>query len=544
MTVRSIPTKPFNDQRPGTAGLRKKVRVFRQPHYLENFLQAVFDAAGDFNGATLVAGGDGRYWNREALSVLFRVAAGNGVARIVVGRQGLLSTPAASHLIRLRGAAGGFLLTASHNPGGPDGDFGVKFDTANGGQAPESLTDAAWRASLAIESYRVADMPEADLEQLGLQQVGPLQVEVVDPVSDYAGLMESLFDFERIRALLSGGRFRMRFDGLNAITGPYAVEILEKRLGAPAGTVVNAVPLPDFGGLHPDPNPVDAAHLVEWMAGADAGDLAAASDGDGDRNMIVGRGMVVTPGDSLAILAEHAHEVPGYRRGLAGVARSMPTSRAVDRVAAALGIPCYETPTGWRYFCNLLEAGRVDLCGEESFGTSSSHAREKDGLWAVLFWLNLVATTGRSVRELVEDHWRRFGRYAFARHDWYIPDGERAAEVMRVLEARLGALAGVAAADTTIERADSFDYRDPVDDSVSAGQGLRIFLADGSRLVFRLSGTGTEGATLRIYLERYLPPAADHGGTGPELTARLGEAAAQLARIREISGVAEPAGVI
>ena len=544
MTVRSIPTKPFNDQRPGTAGLRKKVRVFRQPHYLENFLQAVFDAAGDFNGATLVAGGDGRYWNREALSVLFRVAAGNGVARIVVGRQGLLSTPAASHLIRLRGAAGGFLLTASHNPGGPDGDFGVKFDTANGGQAPESLTDAAWRASLAIESYRVADMPEADLEQLGLQQVGPLQVEVVDPVSDYAGLMESLFDFERIRALLSGGRFRMRFDGLNAITGPYAVEILEKRLGAPAGTVVNAVPLPDFGGLHPDPNPVDAAHLVEWMAGADAGDLAAASDGDGDRNMIVGRGMVVTPGDSLAILAEHAHEVPGYRRGLAGVARSMPTSRAVDRVAAALGIPCYETPTGWRYFCNLLEAGRVDLCGEESFGTSSSHAREKDGLWAVLFWLNLVATTGRSVRELVEDHWRRFGRYAFARHDWYIPDGERAAEVMRVLEARLGALAGVAAADTTIERADSFDYCDPVDDSVSAGQGLRIFLADGSRLVFRLSGTGTEGATLRIYLERYLPPAADHGGTGPELTARLGEAAAQLARIREISGVAEPAGVI
>jgi phosphoglucomutase len=544
MTVRSIPTKPFDDQRPGTAGLRKKVRVFRQPHYLENFLQAVFDAAGDFNGATLVAGGDGRYWNREALSVLFRVAAGNGVARIVVGRQGLLSTPAASHLIRLRGAAGGFLLTASHNPGGPDGDFGVKFDTANGGQAPESLTDAAWRASLEIESYRVADMPEADLERLGMQQVGPLQVEVVDPVADYAELMESLFDFERIRALLSGGRFRMRFDGLNAITGPYAVEILEKRLGAPAGTVVNAVPLPDFGGLHPDPNPVDAAHLVEWMAGADAGDLAAASDGDGDRNMIVGRGMVVTPGDSLAILAEHAHEVPGYRRGLAGVARSMPTSRAVDRVAAALGIPCYETPTGWRYFCNLLEAGRVDLCGEESFGTSSSHAREKDGLWAVLFWLNLVATTGRSVRELVEDHWRRFGRHAFARHDWYIPDGARAAEVMRVLEARLGSLAGEAAADTTIERADSFDYRDPVDDSVSAGQGLRIFLADGSRLVFRLSGTGTEGATLRIYLERYLPPAADHGGTGPELTARLGEAAAQLARIRELSGVADPAGVI
>ena len=544
MTVCSIPTKPFSDQRPGTAGLRKKVRVFRQPNYLENFLQAMFNAAGDFSGATLVAGGDGRYWNREALQVLFRIAAGNGVRRIIVGRSGLLSTPAASHLIRLHGAAGGFLLTASHNPGGPDGDFGVKFDIANGGQAPESLTDAAWRASLDLTEYRVADIPAPDLETLGLQHAGPLQIEVVDPVADYAELMEQLFDFERIRALLTNGRFRMRFDGLNAITGPYAVEILEKRLGAPAGSVVHAVPLPDFGGLHPDPNPVDAAHLVDWMSGSDAGDLAAASDGDGDRNMIVGRGMVVTPGDSLAILAEHAHEVPGYRNGLAGVARSMPTSRAVDRVAESLGIPCYETPTGWRYFCNLLDAGHVDLCGEESFGTSSSHAREKDGLWAVLFWLNLVAATGRPVSGLVEDHWRRFGRHAFARHDWYIADGERAAAVMGGLENRLDALAGVAVASTRIERADSFTYRDPVDATVSEGQGIRIFLADGSRLVFRLSGTGTEGATLRIYLERYLPPEADHHGTGPELTTELGAAAADLARIRELTGVTAPAGII
>jgi phosphoglucomutase len=329
----------YSDQRPGTAGLRKKVQVFRQPHYLENFLQAVLDAAGSFAGKTLVAGGDGRFWNREALDVLFRIAAGNGVARIIVGRQGLLSTPAASHLIRLRGAAGGFLLTASHNPGGPDGDFGVKFDTANGGQAPESLTEAAWRASMALTEYRVADIGEPDLDRLGVQQAGPLEIEVVDPVADYAALMESLFDFERIRALLTDGRFRMRFDALNAITGPYATEILERRLGAPAGSVVNALPLPDFGGLHPDPNPVDAAHLVEWMTGPDAGDLAAASDGDGDRNMIVGRGMVVTPGDSLAVLAEHATKLPGYRTGLAGVARSMPTSRAVDRVALALDIP-------------------------------------------------------------------------------------------------------------------------------------------------------------------------------------------------------------
>jgi phosphoglucomutase len=544
MAVRSIPTSPYADQRPGTAGLRKKVRVFQQPNYLENFLQAVFQAAGDFSGAMLIAGGDGRYWNREALATLFRIAAGNGVARIIVGRGGLLSTPAASHLIRMHGAVGGFLLTASHNPGGPDGDFGVKFDTANGGQAPESLTEAVWRASAALTEYRVADIPEPDLDRLGPQQAGPLQVEVVDPVADYADLMEQLFDFDAIRALLTGGKFRMRFDGLNAITGPYAIEILERRLGAPRGTVVNAVPLPDFGGLHPDPNPVDAAHLVEWMTGTDAGDFAAASDGDGDRNMIVGRDMVVTPGDSLAVLAEHARSVPGYRNGLAGVARSMPTSRAVDRVAESLGIPCYETPTGWRYFCNLLDAGRVDLCGEESFGTSSSHAREKDGLWAVLFWLNLIAVTGRPVSGLITDHWRRFGRHAFARHDWFIADSARAAGVMAKLEERVATLAGAGVADTRVERADSFTYHDPVDASVATGQGIRVFLADGSRLVYRLSGTGTEGATLRIYLERYLSPGADHRGTGPELTAALGRAAAALAEIRALTGVAAPAGII
>lgn len=544
MTVRSVPTRPYMDQRPGTAGLRKKVRVFQQPHYLENFLQAVFDAGGSFAGATLVAGGDGRYWNREALGVLFRMAAGNGVARIIVGRDGLLSTPAASHLIRLRGAAGGFLLTASHNPGGPDGDFGVKFDTANGGQAPESLTEAIWRASASLVEFRTADIPAPDLGRPGLQQAGPLQVEVVDPVTDYAALMERLFDFGQIRNLLTNGRFRMRFDALNAITGPYALEILERRLGAAPGSVVNATPLPDFGGLHPDPNPIDAAHLVEWMAGPDAGDLAAASDGDGDRNMIVGRGMVITPGDSLAVLAEHASRIPGYRNGLVGVARSMPTSRAIDKVADALGIPCYETPTGWRYFCNLLDAGRVDLCGEESFGTSSSHTREKDGLWAVLFWLNLMAATGLPVRDLVERHWRRFGRHAYARHDWHLPDGDRAGAVIAALERSVDDLAGKAVAGTRIERADNFTYHDPVDQSVSGRQGIRVFLVDGSRLVYRLSGTGTEGATLRIYVERYLSPDADHGGTGPELTATLGRAAAELARVRELTGITAPAAVI
>jgi phosphoglucomutase len=544
MAVRNIPTTPYPDQRPGTAGLRKKVRVFRQPNYLENFLQAVFDAGGDFTGATLVAGGDGRYWNREALMVLFRIAAGNGVARLIVGQGGLLSTPAASHLIRCHGAAGGFLLTASHNPGGPEGDFGVKFDTANGGQAPESFTEAVFRASLALREYRSVEIPPPDLDRIGVQQAGPLRIEVVDPVSEYADLMEQIFDFDRIRRLLTSGGFRMRFDALNAVTGPYAVQILERRLGAPAGSVVHAVPLPDFGGLHPDPNPVDAAHLVEWMSGAEAGDLAAASDGDGDRNMILGKGMVVSPGDSLAVLAQHARLVPGYRKGLAGVARSMPTSRAVDRVAEALGIPCFETPTGWRYFCNLLDAGLVDLCGEESFGTSSSHAREKDGLWAVLFWLDLVAATGRPVSGIVQDHWQRFGRHAFARHDWYIADGDRAQAVMDRLGERLDVLGGSAAAGTRIDRADSFTYRDPVDGNESAAQGLRIFLADSSRMVFRLSGTGTEGATLRIYLERYLAPEADHRGTGAELTVGLGRAAAELAQIQALTGATAPAGVI
>ena len=544
MDVRRIPTEPFDDQRPGTAGLRKKVSRFRQPNYLENFLQSVFDAAGDFRGATLIAGGDGRYWNDIALERLFRIAAGNGVRRIVVGRRGMLSTPAASNLIRLRGAAGGFLLTASHNPGGPDGDFGVKFDTSNGGQAPESLTDAVWRRSLEIREYRVADIAAPDLDTLGVHQAGPLEVEVVDPVVDYAELMERLFDFERIRTLLNSGSFRMRFDAMNAVTGPYAVEIFERRLGAPAGTVVNAVPLEDFGGLHPDPNPVDAAHLVDWMAGPAAGDLAAASDGDGDRNMILGRDMMVSPGDSLALLAEHARRVPGYAAGLAGIARSMPTSRAVDRVAAQLGVPCFETPTGWRFFCNLLDAGRVDLCGEESFGTSSSHAREKDGLWAVLFWLNLVAVTGRPVAGLVRDHWQHYGRHAFARHDWFIPDGALATRVMQELEARLGNLAGQPLAGARVEDADSFAYTDPVDGSVSANQGLRVFLDDGSRIVYRLSGTGTEGATLRIYLERYLPPSASHDGSGPALTAALGKAAAELARIPALTGIESPAGVI
>jgi phosphoglucomutase len=543
LNVRSVPTTPFADQQPGTAGLRRKVTVFQQPNYLQNFLQSIFDRAGDFQGSTVVAGGDGRYFNREALQILAEMAAANGVARLVVGAGGLLSTPAASILIRERSALGGFLLTASHNPGGPDGDFGLKFNTSTGGQASESLTADIYEASRSLRRYLSADIGSVDLDRPGLHRHGSLEVEVVDPVSSYAALMESLFDFDRIAGLLAG-RFRMRFDAMHAVTGPYAEEILVRRLGAPEGSVVNASPLPDFGGGHPDPNPVDAADLVQLMEEDDAPDFAAASDGDGDRNMILGRRLVVSPGDSLAILAANAGVAPGYADGLAGVARSMPTSRAVDAVAERLGIPCFETPTGWRFFCNLLEAGRADLCGEESFGTSSSHAREKDGLWAVLFWLNLQAATGLDVPALVAAHWREYGRHAFCRHDYFIPDPAIGRDVLDGLESGVGTFVGKEAAGSRVNLADIFSYHDPVDGSTSDHQGVRVVLDDGSRIVFRLSGTGTAGATLRIYLERFIPRDRDCAGDAARLTADLGRAARDLARLPDLAGLNQPTGVI
>jgi len=543
LSPESISTRPFPDQRPGTAGLRKKVAVFRQPGYLENFLQSILDAAGDFRGATLIAGGDGRYYNDEALQTLARIAAGNGVARLIIGRDGLLSTPAASHLIRLRNAAGGFLLTASHNPGGPDGDFGIKFNTASGGQASESLMEAVYGRTLSIERYLAADLGPIDLAGVGETRYGPLTVEIVDPVADYAALMERLFDFDRIRALMRGG-FDICFDAMHAVTGPYASEILHRRLGAPADRILNAVPLPDFGGGHPDPNPVDAADLLTLMRGKRAPQFAAASDGDGDRNMILGPGMVVSPGDSLAVMAAMATEIPGYRDGLAGVARSMPTSRAVDRVAADLGIPCYETPTGWRFFCNLLDDGRIDLCGEESFGTSSSHVREKDGLWAVLFWLNLIAVTGRSVPEIVEGHWRRYGRNAFNREDYFIADAKCAAELMSHLEALVPAMAGGTQDERSVREADIFEYHDPVDGSVSSGQGIRILFDDDSRIVYRLSGTGTAGATLRVYLERRIEDGPLLCRPAAELNEPLSLVSRTIASICERTGLDSPTAVV
>jgi phosphoglucomutase len=509
MSIQTVSTTPIPGQRPGTSGLRKKVSVFQQPHYLENFVQSVFDTLGDASGKTLVLGGDGRFHNREAVQTILRMAAAHGFARVLVGQGGILSTPAVSCVIRKRAALGGIVLSASHNPGGPDGDFGIKYNIANGGPAPESVTEAIYQHTESVSQYRISDAAEIDLNRLGTTRIESTEVEVIDSVADYAELMQQLFDFDAIRKLFGGG-FRMCFDGMHAVSGPYAKAILEGQLGAPAGTVINAVPLEDFGGHHPDPNPVNAAQLIEIMAADNAPDFGAASDGDGDRNMILGRKFDVTPSDSLAVLAAHATVAPGYRAGLKGIARSMPTSQAADRVAKALGIPAFETPTGWKFFGNLLDAGKATLCGEESYGTGSDHIREKDGVWAVLFWLNLLAATGKPVEQLVSEHWARFGRNYYSRHDYEAVEAHAANELMASLRIKLATLAGQDLGHYVVGFADDFEYTDPVDASVAKQQGIRIVMTNGSRIVFRLSGTGTEGATLRVYLERYEADPAHH----------------------------------
>ncbi len=500
--IQTRPTAPIAGQKPGTSGLRKKTRVFMEPGYLENFIQATWNAIGGVAGKTLVLGGDGRFFNDRAAQVILKMAAASGAARVIVGQNALLSTPAASNLIRQRGADGGIILSASHNPGGETEDFGVKYNAANGGPAPESITAKIHAESERLTEYRILDAPDRDLGTLGETRLGEMTVEVVDPVADYLALMKTLFDFDAIRALLASG-FRLRFDAMSAITGPYAKAILEDTLGAAPGSVVNATPLPDFGGHHPDPNPVWAKALMDTMFGADAPDFGAASDGDGDRNMIVGRGVYVTPSDSLAVLAANAHLAPGYAGGLKGVARSMPTSGAVDRVAQARGMDCYATPTGWKFFGNLLDAGRASLCGEESAGSGSDHVREKDGLWAVLLWLNILAVRRQSVTEIMTDHWATFGRNYYSRHDYEGIDTDAATALMDSLRARLPDLPGTQAADLRIASAEDFAYTDPVDGSVTEAQGLQITFEGGARLVLRLSGTGTEGATLRVYLERF-----------------------------------------
>lgn len=533
--TKAIEISPFPDQKPGTSGLRKKVPVFQQPGYSEAFIQSVFDSLEGFEGETLVIGGDGRYYNREVIQTAIRMAAANGFGRVLVGKGGILSTPAASHLIRKYAAFGGLILSASHNPGGPDGDFGIKYNVANGGPAPEKITDTIFARSQIIDRYLIADFDDVDLDRIGSVQAGDMSVDVVDPVADYAGLMETLFDFEAIRGLIADG-FKVAFDAMHAVTGPYAKEILVRRLGADPDLVVNAEPQEDFGGHHPDPNLVHAKALYDTMMGQNAPDFGAASDGDGDRNLIIGKGIFVTPSDSLAMLAVNAHHAPGYRDGLKGIARSMPTSGAADRVAEKLGVELHETPTGWKFFGNLLDAGRCTICGEESAGTGSDHVREKDGLWAVLLWLNILAARRESVLEIVEDHWAQYGRTYYSRHDYEAVDTDRANQLMEALEARLEELPGTAAGDLTVERADSFTYHDPVDNSVSRNQGIRIFFDGGARLVFRLSGTGTSGATLRVYMERHASDPADHGQETQVALAPVIAAAEALAGIRQWTG--------
>lgn len=535
MTTHTISTQPFSDQKPGTSGLRKRVSVFQQPHYLENFVQSIFDTIAAPAGSTLALGGDGRYYNRQAIQIILKMAAANGFGRVLVGQGGILSTPAASCVIRKYQTFGGIILSASHNPGGPDGDFGIKYNTGNGGPAPEKITDAIFANSKQISSYKIKEAPDLPLDVIGTFELGGMLVEVIDSVADYAELMASIFDFPAIRLLLNSG-FRMKFDAMHAVTGPYAREILVNRLNAPDDSLMNAEPLEDFGQGHPDPNLTYAHELVEILYGDNAPDFGAASDGDGDRNMILGDHFFVTPSDSLAVLAANASLVPGYAKGIAGIARSMPTSAAADRVAEELGIPCYETPTGWKFFGNLMDAGKVTLCGEESFGTGSDHVREKDGLWAVLFWLNILAIKRQSVETLLKRHWARFGRNVYSRHDYEGLPTEAANGIVQHLRASFSSLPGKAFGPYKVKSSDDFSYTDPIDGSVSIAQGIRILFTDGSRIVFRLSGTGTEGATLRIYLEAFEPDLAKHDLDAQDALAEMIRIALQLSELKERTG--------
>ena len=540
MSIQTVSTTPFNDQNPGTSGLRKTIAVFKQPHYLENFVQSIFDSVGDIRGKTLVLGGDGRYFNSTAIQIILKMAAANGVGKIMVGQDGILSTPAVSCIIRKYKTLGGIILSASHNPGGPDGDFGIKYNVGNGGPAPEKVTNAIFSRSKSITEYKIVDAPDVELGRQGTTEMNDMTIEVIDPVTDYAELMQSLFDFDAIRKMFANG-FTLRFDAMHAVCGPYATRIMEGMLGAPKGTVVNNIPLEDFGGHHPDPNPVNAKELMDFMHGPDAADMGAATDGDGDRNMIVGRHIAVTPSDSLAIMAANASLIPGYSKGIVGVARSMPTSTAADIVAETLNVPCYETPTGWKFFGDLLDDNKITLCGEESYGTSSNHIREKDGIWAILFWLNLLAVTKKPVADIVKDHWKKYGRNYYSRHDYVNIDSKRAEELMEHLREQLDSLSGKRFATCVIDSADEFSYTDPVDGSVSQRQGIRIFFTDGSRIVFRLSGTGTVGATVRVYFDRYEKDRLDM-----EMQTALGELidiAETVAKIAFYTGMKEPSVV-
>ena len=538
--IKTHNTTPYDDQKPGTSGLRKKVKIFQQPRYLENFVQSIFNSLDDFQGKILVLGGDGRYFNRQAIQTIIKMAAANGFGELIIGQGGLLSTPAASNIIRKYQAFGGIVLSASHNPGGPDEDFGIKYNVSNGGPAPEKFTDALYQNTKTISSYSIAEIDDIDLDSVGEMQIDGLKIRVIDPVADYAELMAKIFDFDLIKQSIAAGLITLRFDAMHAITGPYATHILENVLGAAPGAVFNAIPLEDFGGGHPDPNMAHAHELTEIMLGANPPTFGAASDGDGDRNMVMGAHIFVTPSDSLAIMAANARAIPAYAKGISGVARSMPTSQAVDRVAEKLGLPCFETPTGWKFFGNLLDADKITLCGEESFGSGSNHVREKDGLWAVLFWLNLIAKKRQSVEDIVHDHWQVYGRDIYCRHDYEAVDSEIANGIVEHLRNQLSSLPGKSWGDYMVKYADEFSYTDPVDNSVSNNQGIRIGFTNGSRIVFRLSGTGTVGATLRIYVERYERDSNKLNQDAQAALAELVDIAEQLCEVKKRTGRTEP----
>jgi len=540
MQIEIIATQPYNDQNPGTSGLRKKVKVFQQPGYLENFVQAIFDSLEDFTGKTLVLGGDGRYFNRVAIQTIIKIAAANGFGELIIGQGGLLSTPAASHVIRKYAAFGGLILSASHNPGGPDEDFGIKYNVGNGGPAPEKYTNAFFQRSQVIDSYKTTAIEDVDLDSIGSQQIDELKITIIDPVTDYAELMQSIFDFNLLKQSISSGYITLLFDAMSAITGPYGKRILVDILGSSPESVINAEPLEDFGGHHPDPNLAHAHELAERMFSADAPTFGAASDGDGDRNMITGSNIFVTPSDSLAIMAANAHLIPAYAKGISGVARSMPTSQAVDRVAAKYNIPCYETPTGWKFFGNLLDAGKITICGEESFGTGSDHVREKDGLWAILFWLNLIAIKRQSVADIVHEHWQKFGRDIYCRHDYEAIESPVADSIVEHLREQLTTLPGQSFGEYVVGYADEFSYEDPIDGSISKNQGMRIGFENGSRIVFRLSGTGTVGATLRIYIERFEADVTKHDQDAQEALSELIILAEQFCEVKKRTGRTEP----
>lgn len=540
MKINIQPTTPYDDQKTGTSGLRKKVTVFQQENYLENFVQSVFNSLQDYEGKSLVLGGDGRFFNREAIQIIIKIAAANGFGELIIGQGGLLSTPAVSNIIRINNAFGGLILSASHNPGGPDEDFGIKYNVGNGGPAPEKITDALYENTKIISEYKIADIADIDLDNIGSQKIDDLTITIIDSVSDYAELMAKIFDFDLLKSSISSGYITLCFDAMHAITGPYAKTILEELLGAPKGTVINGIPLEDFGGGHPDPNMAHAKELTSTMFADDAPTFGAASDGDGDRNMVMGANIFVTPSDSLAIMAANAELIPAYASGIAGVARSMPTSQAVDRVAKKMGLPCFETPTGWKFFGNLLDDGQITLCGEESFGSGSNHVREKDGLWAVLFWLNLVAKKRQSVEDIVTDHWQEFGRDIYCRHDYEAVETEIANGIFDHLRDQLPALSGQTFGEYTVDYADEFSYTDPVDHSVSSNQGIRIGFKNGSRIIFRLSGTGTVGATLRIYLEKFEADSSKHDQDANEALACLIDLAEEFCEVQKRTGRTEP----